>query len=286
MIGNARPTATIISPADSSLYSAGTDIAFSGSGIDPEDGDLLSDAFQWHVDFHHDTHKHDSPPIPGVVNGSFSVPDEGETSDNVWYTLLLTVTDSKGSTATDSVRVLPRKSVISISTEPSGLKVLIDGQPFSTPTEITSVEGMKRTFGVESPQTMNGRDFEFEAWSNGGEIVQSIATPTSDLWLTAHFAITVGTEDEYISLNNVILFPNPSTADYCNVQFSVSRPQKISIRLVNILGQEIFERSELVTAGKQDLLLNIAKAGPGIYYVIIDAEEHHSARKLIVERIK
>ncbi len=265
VISNVRPTATITSPQDSSLYTAGTDISFSGSATDPEDGELPPEAFQWQVDFHHDTHKHDSPPIPGVVNGSFSIPDEGETSDNVWYTLLLTVKDSKGSTTKDSVRILPRKSVISLLTEPPGLKVMIDGQPFLAPINITSVEGIKRTFGVESPQTMNGRDFEFEAWSNGEEIVHTIATPTGDLSLTAHFAITVGTEDELTSMGNVILFPNPSIGAYCNVQFSVSRPQIVSVRLVNILAQEICERTEFAAAGRQDILLNMTNAGPGIY---------------------
>ena len=286
VISNVRPTALITSPADSSLYTAGTDIMFSGKGSDPEDGDLPPDAFHWQIDFHHDTHKHDQPSIPGVASGSFFIPDEGETSDNVWYTLLLTVTDSKGSTAKDSVKILPRKSVISLLTEPPGLKVMIDGQPFSAPIEIISVEGMKRTFGVESPQNMNGREFEFEAWSNDGEIIQTIVTPTNDLSLTAQFGITVGTEENSSSVGNMILFPNPSTDNYCNVQFSVSRPQNVSIRLVNILGQEILEHTEFMPAGEQDILLNLAKTAPGIYYVIVDAEDLQAAAKLIVDATK
>ncbi len=282
VVNNARPTATITSPTDSSLYTAGTEIMFSGTGSDPEDGELSPEAFQWQIDFHHDTHKHDQPSIPGVVNGSLFIPNEGETSDNVWYTILLTVTDSKGLTGIDSVRILPRKSMISVNTEPPGLTVTIDGQPFSTPVEFLSVEGMKRTFEVETPQTMNGHEFEFEAWSNGGEIVQIIQTPADDLQLTGNFSITVGADETNISLGDVTIFPNPVTRNYCSLQFSLKKPQTVSVRLINILAENLIEFSRFVTAGKHDVLLDATTLRPGIYYVILNAEVGRVVRKLVV----
>lgn len=281
---NALPTASIISPMDSSLYTAGNEISFSGTGSDPEDGALPPDAFQWQVDFHHDTHKHDQPPIPGVVNGSFFVPNEGETSDNVWYTILLTVTDSKGSAAKDSVRILPGKSVISLATDPSGLEILVDGQPFSTPVEIISVEGMKRSFGVKSPQVVDGKEFAFEGWSNNGEIIQILSTPAEDTSLTARFTITVGTEDDEMNGSNVILFPNPATEDYFTVQFSVAEAEDISIRLVNILAQQVFAVTKLLAPGEHSVLVNAGQTSPGIYYVMINANGKRIARKLIIAR--
>lgn len=283
VISNARPTATINSPFDSSLYTAGTEVTFSGTGTDPEDGELPPQAFQWQIEFHHDTHKHDEPPIPGVVNGSFFIPDEGETSDNVWYTLILTVTDSEGLTAKDSVRLLPRKSIISLTTEPPGLDVVIDGQSFSTPVDVSSVEGIKRTVAVESPQIMNGYEFEFESWSNSGEMVQIIQTPADDISLTAHFTITVAAEKD-ISRNNVTVFPNPMTGDYCSVQFSVSKPQNVSIRLVNILAQNVLELDRFVPAGRHELLLKGTDIRPGVYYLVMKADDDRFVRKLVVTR--
>jgi glucose/arabinose dehydrogenase len=284
VISNALPTASIISPLDSSLYTAGTAISFSGAGTDPEDGELPPNAFTWQVDFHHDTHKHDQPPTPGVVNGSFFVPDEGETSDNVWYTILLTVTDSKGSMAKDSVTILPRKSVISLTTDPPGLEILVDGQPFSTPVEIISVEGMKTSFSVASPQVVDGKEFEFEAWSNKGEINQTLTTPMQDTSLAARFAIILSTENTDTNVGDVILFPNPVTEGFCTVQFAVAEAQEVSIRLVNILAQEVFAVTESLAAGAHSVLINARQASPGIYYLMINANGRQIARRLIVAR--
>ena len=55
---NNPPVATITSPANSTLYSAGDTIGYAGTGSDPEDGALPPSAFTWQVDFHHDTHAH------------------------------------------------------------------------------------------------------------------------------------------------------------------------------------------------------------------------------------
>jgi glucose/arabinose dehydrogenase len=283
VIDNALPTATIITPLDSSFYTAGSKILFSGTGTDQEDGDLPLEAFEWQVDFHHDTHKHDEPAIVGIAEGEFAIPDEGETSDNVWYTIILTVTDSRGSTAKDSVRIIPRKSVIALTTDPPGLEILIDGQPFPTPVEITSVEGMKRSFGVVTPQIANGKEFEFEAWSNAGDIVQVIPTPVEDMSLTARFTIVVDTETNNLSAGNLTLFPNPA-AEHCEVQFSVNAPQAVSIRLVNILGQEVLGFNEPFATGRHSFIMNVGQTTSGIYYVMIGSDGRRIAKKLVISK--
>ncbi|RYF47289.1 MAG: hypothetical protein EOO39_48520, partial [Cytophagaceae bacterium] len=74
---NQNPTVQIITPASSSLYRAGNIISFSGSASDAEDGNLPASAFQWRIDFHHDTHSHPGP-TPDVSSdgrsGTFSTP--------------------------------------------------------------------------------------------------------------------------------------------------------------------------------------------------------------------
>ena len=108
VVANALPVANITTPSETDTYVAGTSISFSGTGTDAEDGVLPASAFSWQINFHHDTHKHDQPPVTGVKNGTFSIPNEGETSSNVWYRFILTVTDSDGGTARDSVDVSRR----------------------------------------------------------------------------------------------------------------------------------------------------------------------------------
>jgi hypothetical protein len=95
---NNVPGATIETPVFGSTYTAGSAISFSGSAMDPEDGDLLASAMSWRIDFHHDSHFHPGmPETPGISAGSFAIDAGGETSPNVLYRVYLTVPTRKDS---------------------------------------------------------------------------------------------------------------------------------------------------------------------------------------------
>lgn len=186
---NQAPTATILTPQAGSFYSGGETINFSGTGTDPEDGQLPASAFTWEVVFYHDTHTHPFiNPFSGVKSGSFQIPTVGETATNVWYRIYLTVTDSSGATNTTFRDILPRKSLISFATNPGGLLITLDGQPRTTPTTIESVVGIQRTIGVISPQSVAGAPWGFSGWSDGGAISHTIAASINSTSYTATFA--------------------------------------------------------------------------------------------------
>jgi glucose/arabinose dehydrogenase len=206
VINNLLPVAEILTPVAGTTYVAGaTTISFSGKGTDPEQGALPASSMSWGINFHHDTHHHDQPPINGIASGTFSVPDEGETSSNVWYRIVLTVTDNLGLKAKDSVDIHPMKSTLSFATNPPGLQITLDGQPFNTPGSVVSVEGIKRSLGVISPQTVNNQTYEFSSWSNGGTQTQTITTPTADAAYTANFVISQRSFYRAINLNGPAL---------------------------------------------------------------------------------
>jgi len=181
---NQLPTATINTPPASATYAAGDVINFSGTGTDPEDGTLPASAFEWYVVFHHDTHTHPGPTAPsGVTSGSFTIPNIGETSANVFYRLYLVVTDSQGGKDTAYTDILPRTSTITLNTNPQGLQLTLDGQPFTAPLTVTSVEGMLRTISAPSPQG----SYVFYNWSQGGSATQTFTTPVNDVVYTANY---------------------------------------------------------------------------------------------------
>ncbi len=184
---NQSPNATITAPAIGATYAGGNIINFSGSGTDPEDGTLSAAAFNWFVIFHHDSHTHPGPAVPsGVESGSLTIPNTGETAANVFYRLYLIVTDSKGAKDTSFTDILPRTSAITLNTSPQGLQITLDGQPFTAPVTITSVEGVLRTIGAVTPQG----NYTFNNWSQGGNAMQTFATPVDDVTYTANYNST------------------------------------------------------------------------------------------------
>ena len=191
---NTPPTATILTPANGTTYVAGTTISFSGDATDPEQGTLPASAFSWMVNFHHDTHVHNGTPFnQGAKTGTFSIPSDGEEADNVWYRLILTVTDAGGLQTTTYRDIFPRKSTITLATNPAGLQLSLGGGLQGTPFAALSVEGLTRTLVAPATQTVGGVTYEFVSWSDGGAQTHAITTPTDDVTYTATFRpVTTG----------------------------------------------------------------------------------------------
>ena len=127
------------------------------------------------------------PDTTGITSGTFAIPNTGETASNVWYRVYLTVTDSGGLSTTTSRDVLPNTVVISLATNPPGLRVTLDGQPVTTPMNVTSVVGIIRTLGVVSPQVSGNTTYQFASWSDGGAATHTVATPGTNRTYTASY---------------------------------------------------------------------------------------------------
>jgi glucose/arabinose dehydrogenase len=190
---NTPPTGTITQPAQGTLYTAGDTITYAGTATDPQEGSLPASAFTWRVDFHHDTHFH--PFIPatgGSRSGSFTIPTTGETAANVWYRIHLTVVDSGGLSHSSFRDVLPRTSTVTLATSPGGLQLRLDGQPMTAPVSFVGVAGILRTLEAVSPQTINGRTWVFDSWSDAGAATHSISTPLANTTYTAVYRLSGG----------------------------------------------------------------------------------------------
>ena len=151
---------------------------------------LPASAFRWRIDFHHDTHTHPGmPDTVGITSGTFAIPNSGETSANVWHRVYLTVTDLAGLSTTTYVDVQPNTSVFTLATVPAGLQVTLDGQPVTTPVNVTSVVGIIRTLGAVTPQTSGSNTYQFGSWSDGGASTHTIQTPTTNTTYTATYQL-------------------------------------------------------------------------------------------------
>ncbi|UFH53175.1 sorbosone dehydrogenase family protein [Spirosoma sp. KNUC1025] len=189
---NQSPTPTILSPANHTLYKAGDVISFSGSATDPEDGTLPASAFAWTVEFHHNTHYHPGPSIPaGVTSGQFTIANQGEVSANVFYRLILTVTDSKGATGTTYIDIDPRVVTINLATNPTGLTLNLDGQPVTTPHAQQFVSGLMVGLTAPTSQTVSNKTYLFDSWDQGIGAGGTITIPDVNTTYTATYNLPV-----------------------------------------------------------------------------------------------
>ena len=105
--------------------------------------------------------------------------------------------DASGSNASVSITMDTNKDItanfkawphITITTAPSGLSMMVDGNPVTAPTVFQWQPGSDHTIAVDSPQTAGSdKRYVFHSWSDGKSQEHSIVTPESDATFTADF---------------------------------------------------------------------------------------------------
>ena len=278
---NDAPVAEIITPAEGYFYSAGTTISFTGTGIDPEDGVLPVTAYSWHIDLRDETNVYDRITVDGVVLGNFDISNVGQTSESVWYRIYLTVTDIEGLTAIDSVDIFPRKTTLSFKTIPPGLQLTLEGEPFETPGLVVSVEGMIRSIGIISPQTLGDSKYEFDTWTHGGPASQTITTPVNDAEYVANFSIVLGVENHAI-MEDLEIYPNPAGDDVVKVKFYSKSSGSGSVQVMNVLSANMLKSSVEIIAGENLIELPVRTLCKGLNIILIDLHDQKLTRKIWV----
>ncbi|WP_432993160.1 PA14 domain-containing protein [Dactylosporangium sp. CA-233914] len=183
------PNVTIAVPADGALYRAGDSVTYNAFATDAAGFDLNDAAIKTEVRLHHHTHFH---PFVGPLTGragTFTIPTTGEASADTWYEIIVTATDTNGLSTSKSINIYPRKSHLTLRTEPAGLGLMLDGVPVATPLSVEGVIGFQRELAAP-PVTVaaDGTVYHFTGWSDGKAIRHTITTPETDTTYTATYA--------------------------------------------------------------------------------------------------
>jgi PKD repeat protein len=202
-----RPSVTITSPTDGALYKAGDTFTYNATGTDGQGNPLPDSAFTTNIIFHHSTHTH---PFLGPLQsrtGTFTTTFSGEPSPDTWYEVNVTGKDSNGLFTTKSVFVYPIKVSVTYDTSPSGLPLLLDSSPVTTPVVTDQVVGYQRLLTAPASQEANGNIYHFMSWSDGGKPSHSITIPNSATSYIATYAVSPPFNAEYF--NNMTLSGTP-----------------------------------------------------------------------------
>jgi glucose/arabinose dehydrogenase/PKD repeat protein len=184
--GNSAPTATISSPSSSLRWKVDDLVSFSGGATDPQ-GD--TPALSWRLVLHHcDSsgavcHEHPLQNFTGA-SGTFTAPDHEYPS---YLELTLTATDPQGLSDTDTVRIDPQTVGLTFQTSPTGLQLAVGQASDATPFTRTVIVGSANSLGAPSPQTLNGRNYAFQSWSDGGAQTHNITAPATATTYTATY---------------------------------------------------------------------------------------------------
>lgn len=179
VVGSTAPTAHITTPTQNSPYNAGDVISFTGIGTDAQDGVLPDSAYKWTVVFHHADHIH--PFRDNIIgpSGSVTIPRSADNIDTTYYRVTLTVTDSSGLSATDSVDIKPRLATMTFNGSDPDATYTIDGIPHKGLYTEQGVVGVERVIGSVSPQYTADGQFVFNSWSDGQAATHTVVTPTA-----------------------------------------------------------------------------------------------------------
>ena len=190
IIAGVPPIVTIFTPSTGRTFRAGNVINFSGAATDSNDVPLPPSAMNWTVVFHHATHVHPVfGPWSGTNQGSLIIPTSGHGYGyDTSYEIILIATDSTGLQSSASVTVYPELVDVSLATVPPGLTVKVDGISRVTPITDGSLIGFQLT--VEAPDQVSGTsNLLFQTWSDGGVKLHTVVVPTTNLALTASYAM-------------------------------------------------------------------------------------------------
>ncbi|MDQ3871517.1 MAG: DNRLRE domain-containing protein, partial [Chloroflexota bacterium] len=187
--GETPPAARITSPAASKLFRVGETITLQGSASDAQDGTLPDGSLSWRVILHHATHTHPFLPPTTGNNISFTAPAPEDllAATNSYLEIELTATDSRGLTSVVTQALNPHKVGVTFLTEPTGLRVEVNGTSVTGPQSVTSWEAYRLDVNAPSQTDSTGASWIFSSWSDGGSAAHAITTPASASSYTATF---------------------------------------------------------------------------------------------------
>ena len=191
VVNSAVPVPTINLPTTNTSFKGGDTIQYSGGAADAEDGTLGAASLTWRIDLEHGTHHHSFMlDTSGITGGSFVVPTTGHTDSDIAYRIYLTATDSDGLSSTVFRDVQPQLSHITLASSPAGIPLNLDDQPQTAPFGEDAVVNIVHKIEAPLGQTINGVNYSFVSWSDGGARVHDISVPTDPATYTANYAVT------------------------------------------------------------------------------------------------
>ncbi|MBI2723561.1 MAG: PQQ-dependent sugar dehydrogenase [Chloroflexi bacterium] len=172
--GNSAPTAnaTVTQPsAGATTYDIGDTITVTGTGTDPQDGNLPVGSLAWTITMNHCSdatftlcHQHPAASNTGAST-SFVVEDHGDFTN---YDIFLTVSDSGGLTNTKKVSLSPNRVTLTFNANKANASIVVDSTSQTAPFTRSVPRKSVHMLFAPSPQGTAPNQIFFGSWSDSG----------------------------------------------------------------------------------------------------------------------
>ena len=104
------------------------------------------------------------------------------------------------------------------------------------------------------------------------------ATYGRGMWETDLYGST-GVEQVAVSNDAVNIFPNPTTGTV-TLSTDFKQQEDLTINIVNILGETVFETKGEISAGEQNINLDISNFSKGVYFIRVNSNNVNAVKKI------
>ena len=122
--------------------------------------------------------------IPPSVSSSWYLKGVHFTSAGEGWAVGGDAANKRGALLHYSVQTYP----ITLNTNPSGLKTLVNGTEYTAPKTFNWAAGAIHNLSVPSPQNSRGKQYTYASWSDGGSQTHDITVPSGSATYTASFS--------------------------------------------------------------------------------------------------
>ena len=92
----------------------------------------------------------------------------------------------------------------------------------------------------------------------------------------------ISTDITELDIVDLIIYPNPSK-DIFNITFTANEKQDLEIRIINVIGENIFIESKQQFVGEYTKQINLAEYPKAIYFLEIETDDGVINKKLILQ---
>ena len=164
------------------------------------------------------------------------------------------------------------------------------GQTYTYPVNIPSGTDcyeliVDDTYGDGMSVAPSGATAGYRVNDGSVDVIASDANPAFGNSVTESFGASASSSSSIddILVDGIFVYPNPST-NFTNVNFNLINSSKVSVKILNVLGQNMFSENYNMSAGLQNVKIDVENLINGVYFLEVNINGEVTSQKITVTK--